>query len=94
MKIEEIRNTIQEEIEVYTRIAKEHRVAWYQKKEAGLEDFDYRMSEEFKSDAFTLAHLMGKLGFIKKEQEDELVKLISRVVICDSDKEFMDSIRA
>ena len=94
MKTEEIRNTIQNEIEVYTKLAKEHRVAWYQKQEADTEDFDYRMSEEFKSDAITLAHLMGKLGFIKQEQEDELVKLISRVVICDSNKEFMDSIKA
>lgn len=94
MKTEEIRNTIQSKIEAYTNLAKEHRVAWYQKQGAGLEDFDYKMSEDFKNSAFTLAHLMGNLGFINKEQEDELIALISSVVIRDSNKEFLDSIRA
>lgn len=94
MNTEEIKNAIQSEIEVYTSLAKEHRVAWYKKQGAGLEDFDYRMSEEFKNSAFTLAHLMGNLGFINKEQEDKLTELISSVVICDSSEEFMASISA
>ena len=91
MNTEEIRNTIQNEIEVYTRMAKEHRVAWYQKQEAGLEDFDYRMSEEFKGSAYTLAHLMEKLGFLEPEQERQLCKLIANVVIVDSNSEYLTS---
>ncbi len=92
MKTEEIRNIIQEEIEVYTELAKERRVAWYQKKGVDIHDDDYEASENYKDSAYTLTHLMRTLGFINNDQEDELVKLIASVVISDAHKEFMASI--